>query len=171
MRHHARRRRLYVAAALTGALAVGAPVGAAAYWQYTASAPAPAVSGATLAPTTLTCTSIPAGFLTVGIARLTWTAVPGATGYTVSLRTASGSSSAVVTTVAAPATTYDLQGNLLVGLGAVISALLGGEPVYAVVTPVNNLGGAGNTWSGPESNMWRIGLDSLGGLLGGLKCL
>lgn len=163
------RSRVLVVALLVGAL-VATPVTAAALWQSSAVPPAPVVSAGALAQPVATCTSMPAAGLNVGFARVSWAAVPGATGYTVGLRTANNSASAVLATNVT-ATQYDVRGNLLSGLGLVLDALLAGNRVLVTVTATNNLGGASNVWSGPASAGNPIALDSLlGGLLGGLKC-
>lgn len=159
MARNARRRRggLWAAAFMIGAL-VSAPAAATAYWSASASVSSVAAATPARVAPVITCTSM-SGLLGIGdTARLTWPAVPGATGYTVTVTTLStppGTASATTT-----ATQYDVRGGLLTGLVG-----------NGNMTVVANFG-TSTTWVSPASNQKLIGpANVLAGLLGGTKCL
>ena len=163
-----RRRRAILTAALVGALVVSAPLTASALWQSSAVAPPPVVNAGSLARPVATCTNVTVQGL--GAARISWQPVTGATGYRLTLRNNVNDSTTVLE-AKTTATSFDVRGNLLSGLGLVLGTLLTGGSIFVVVTATNDLDGTTNTWSGPPSAGTPVGLESrLLGLLGGIKC-
>lgn len=145
----------YIGAFLVGALVVGMPLGAAAYWKAMANAPSFSASTATLPVPTLSCASRP-GFLGLTpYARISWNTTTGATGYTVYASSSSTPPSVVSSDVSGPP--FDLRGNLLSGLSGTVQ-----------VTVVAHYG----TWTSASSNSAGVVQSDplLGFLLGGTKC-
>jgi signal peptidase I len=96
-----RRARVVGAAGVAAAVVGGAGSASAAPWTDTV-----AISGQALTATTLVAPTVSCGTLNVGITSLTWTAVPGATGYTLHY----GSNGAVTETVGAGVTSKTFSG-------------------------------------------------------------
>jgi len=157
-----RRARPLLIAALIGALVCAAPPTAGALWSASATAPAVSAQGGALTRPVVACQTLTTGG---SHARLTWPAVPGATGYTIAYRTATGTPTGGTTIAATASPFYEVRGNLLSNLVALLGTLLAGGSVYVVVTATNG------SWASPVSAGTPIALSSvLGGLLGGIKC-
>ncbi len=157
-----RRARTFLAAALVGALIVTAPSTASALWSASATAPSIPAQGGALAQPAVSCQTLTTGG---SHAHLTWPAVAGATGYTIAYRTATSAPTGATSIAAGANPSYDVRGNLLSNLVALLGTLLAGGSVYVTVTATNG------TWTSPVSTGTPVALSSvLGGLLGGIRC-
>ena len=161
------RRARTVAWLVVGALVLGPTAAASAYWSASASpATAPLAAATVPVPGSFTCSTVrPGGVLSNNVARLTWTAVTGATSYEIWVRNAAGTTRTLLTTT--PNTTIDLNSNLLNGLlSTLLTLLLGGQPLYAEVVAVHSTG-----WRSTPTAATPFRNDGLlGGLLGGIRC-
>lgn len=136
-------------------LALSIPVGVAhGRWQDTKSLGVSVQGGALSAPSGLSCTTD--NVLLAGSAKVSWSAVPGATSYRIYLRTVApltGTEGArsLVAEVPSPITSYELGTSLLTGLlSSVLSTLVGGHFRITVEAV------SGNNWVSVESAKYRI---------------
>lgn len=163
-----RRRVAAIAAAAAIGLVLSAPASSFAYW----SAAAPAVT----APLSVAAVPVPGGFACASMpgllgltpyAKLSWSAVSGATSYQVWLRSADGATRVQLTRADPTALTQEVRDSLLTGLlGTLKDLLVGNQTVYAEVIAVHSSGWHSSPTAG--AGIARAGL--LPGILGGLKC-
>lgn len=146
------------------ALTISAPAVSWAWWSGSASLPEPSLAtGVITTPQNVSCQTVSRAGL-AALARVTWNAVPDATSYLVTVRTANGATSAA-TTVTTPQ--IDIDQGLLGGLvGGLLQLLLGGTALQVTVQ-------AQHGWaSDPTTTAITIrnatALD--GYLLGGIRC-
>lgn len=154
--HGPRRRSPVIIAVLSILSLVAGATPALAAWQTTTAAPAFSTSTATLTPPITTCQSLPSQGLSPPSARLSWPAVPNATGYRVQF------GSSPTATRDTTSLNYTVTGSLLLTLLG--SVLTGGSVTVTVTARLEN-------WVSAPSNTQTVVLSNLvTGLLGGLKC-
>lgn len=163
-----RRFSLVATAAAVAAVVVLAAPPAWAYWSATTTVAASVSAGTIPVPTTLPCQSMPGLLGLTPYARYSWTAVPGAVSYQVSVHSADGTVTwTPVTGNPTTATHFDLSSGLLSGLDSRLNAfMLENKPVYVSVQAVHSSGWVSAVPAGQA--MYRAGL--LPGVLGGTKC-
>jgi hypothetical protein len=141
-RRHAAARRVTAAALVVAVLVFSAPASSWAYWRASTTAPAVALSAATVpAPASISCR-------TVGLtpaAEVSWPAVTGASSYRVTISNAAGTTRAQ-TTVTSPTITVT-QGLLTSILPGLLTLLLGGAPLYVSAQTIHTSG-----WVSPASS-------------------
>lgn len=155
-----------MAAGLCLLLALGGQAAAWALWSDTAEVSAELGAATVAAPTGVACQSFSGGLLGSPYARVSWTAVPGAAEYIVSLSEQPGTG--LQETARTSALSVDLGVGLLeILLGGLLTLLLGNRPLAVSVQAVHPSG-----WTSPvvDTGVWveRTGL--LPGILGGIRC-
>ncbi|MFN3948260.1 hypothetical protein [Microbacterium sp.] len=150
---------LVAAAALASAL-VAPPATAA--WQVSTTVSITPLTAGVLAAPAATCRTITTG---TPLARISWPAVTGATGYRVVIGNTTNTTTRVLVDDQ-PGLSYDVTGTLLLTLlTSVLGNLLTGGTVYVTVTARTG------AWTSAPSAAQNIGLSNIvTGLLGGVRC-